>query len=224
MSLGTTREDPPDSLFDDHPTGVRPGFIFTSGTDLGITAPVPRVPVCNDAGFHIFQFSKLQPLKANRCTQPLAERGNLLNSRISDGIRKLADANSSVELVVRSTNATWVAFPDYYTRRRPSTPSSPSSSFFALGIWLVAQRYKTIRDRAVLFYWPAPPIRVTPVRIQPFPERLVFIHRKLIQITNPNTSKTLPSMLISPTLHFCRMAPGETGNTSPPTIPLLDFT
>ena len=128
VSLGTTREGPPDSPFDDHPTGVRPGFIFTSGTDLGITAPVPRVPVCNDAGFDIFQFSKLQPLKTNRCTQPLAERGNLLNSRIDDGIRKLADANSSVELVVRSTNATWVAFPDYYTRRRPSTPSSPSSS------------------------------------------------------------------------------------------------
>ena len=31
--------------------------------------------------------------------------------------------------------------------------------FFGLGIWLVIQRYKTIRDRAVLFYWPAPPVR-----------------------------------------------------------------
>lgn len=28
--------------------------------------------------------------------------------------------------------------------------------FLTLGIWLVIQRYKTIRDRAVLFYWPAP--------------------------------------------------------------------
>ena len=34
--------------------------------------------------------------------------------------------------------------------------------FLTLGIWLVVQRYKTIRDRAVLFYWPAPPVRVTP--------------------------------------------------------------
>ena len=33
--------------------------------------------------------------------------------------------------------------------------------FLTLGIWLVVQRYKTIRDRAVLFYWPAPPVRVT---------------------------------------------------------------
>lgn len=36
--------------------------------------------------------------------------------------------------------------------------------FFSLGIWLVIQRYKTIRDRAVLFYWPAPPVRVTPTQ------------------------------------------------------------
>ena len=36
------------------------------------------------------------------------------------------------------------------------------SLFLTLGIWLVFQRYKTIRDRAVLFYWPAPPVRVIP--------------------------------------------------------------
>ena len=41
--------------------------------------------------------------------------------------------------------------------------------FFSLGIWLVVQRYKTIRDRAVLFYWPAPPVRVTLIQIRPFP-------------------------------------------------------
>ena len=38
--------------------------------------------------------------------------------------------------------------------------------FFSLGIWLVIQRYKTIRDRAVLFYWPAPPVRVAPVQMR----------------------------------------------------------
>jgi hypothetical protein len=32
--------------------------------------------------------------------------------------------------------------------------------FFGLGIWLVVQRYKNIRDRAVLFYCPAPAVRV----------------------------------------------------------------
>lgn len=38
----------------------------------------------------------------------------------------------------------------------------PLTLFFGLGIWLVVLRYKTIRDRAVLFYWPPPPVRVSP--------------------------------------------------------------
>lgn len=36
----------------------------------------------------------------------------------------------------------------------------PLPLFFGLGIYLVVLRYKSIRDRAVLFYWPPPPVRV----------------------------------------------------------------
>lgn len=36
----------------------------------------------------------------------------------------------------------------------------PLPLFFGLGIYLVVLRYKSIRDRAVLFYWHPPPVRV----------------------------------------------------------------
>jgi hypothetical protein len=89
--------------------------------------------------------------------------------------------------------------------------------FLALGIWLVIQRYKTIRDRAVLFYWPAPLVRVIPkiqhLKLCDCERGFALGCRKPTQISNPNTSKNLPSMLTIPTLRSCRTALRETGNT-----------
>lgn len=99
---------------------------------------------------------------ANMYKYVISKCGNVLNSRLPDA------TESSVELCCTIYERDMGRLSRLLYPETAVDAIITVTLFFTLGIWLVVQRYKTIRDRAVLFYWPAPPVRVTLAQAQSF--------------------------------------------------------